>query len=81
MHTEIKVYSKPECPLCDKALEIIQEVGCNFDFKLEIIDITKDDELFAEYCFDIPVVAVNGVMRFKGVVDKQSLKQLLRKQI
>ena len=76
MNHEVTVYSKPDCPLCDKAIELLEQHQRRVGFELVVVDITQDDELFNRYCFDIPVVLVDGEPKLQGIIDKQSLKRM-----
>ena len=63
---KITLYSKPDCPLCDKAEQLLNKLQSKFHYEIEVVDITQDEVLFQLYCFDIPVIMLNGVERFRG---------------
>ncbi len=71
-------YTKPDCPLCEKAFVIIKKTQSQINFEIDIKNITLDQNLFDRYCFDIPVIEIDGVMRFKGRVSEEELKAALR---
>jgi hypothetical protein len=48
-----------------------------FGFQLEAIDIDDHPELAALYGKDVPVVTVNGQVRFRGAVNDVLLTRLL----
>ena len=52
---------RPGCHLCDDARLVLERVGEPFDE----VDITTDDALHATYLERIPVVLLDGVVRFE----------------
>ena len=59
MH-KIIVFSKEGCHLCERAIETLKDLEVSGKFSLQVLDITKDKELFEKYFLRIPVVRVNG---------------------
>lgn len=64
----ITLYGKPGCCLCDKAEAMIKELSPTYPLSLQKIDITTDAKLFELYQYEIPVVKINGEVKFKGKV-------------
>lgn len=54
------VYSKPGCPLCDEGLEVLDEVGAEITFTIEVRNILSDPGWFAKYRHLVPVVERDG---------------------
>ncbi|HWH43452.1 MAG TPA: glutaredoxin family protein [Thermoleophilaceae bacterium] len=75
--TEVTLYGKPGCCLCDEAREAVDEVRAERGFDLEEVDITLDPVLDRRYGERIPVVCVNGVEAFELEVDPDALRTLL----
>jgi glutaredoxin len=73
----VTLYSKPDCPLCDEAREVLARVRERSPFDLDEIDITGDLELEARYRERIPVVAVDGRDLFDFHVDETALVRRL----
>jgi glutaredoxin len=69
------LYGRPGCHLCDDARAVLEGVGAPF----EEIDITTDDALHAAYLERIPVVMLDGEVRFEYFVDEAALRRLLSK--
>ena len=69
------LYGRPGCHLCDDARAVLEGVGAPF----EEIDITTDDALHAAYLERIPVVTLDGEVRFEYFVDEAALRRLLSK--
>ena len=76
MH-KITVMSKPNCHLCENAMKAVQGVvGQHIACLIEEIDITQDPDLLDKYHADVPVIIVDGVERFRHVVDPDKLARL-----
>jgi glutaredoxin len=56
----LTIYSKRECCLCDDAKRAISEFSKECELALEDIDITTDKALWEKYCYDIPVLLLDG---------------------
>ena len=75
---EIVLYTKMDCPLCDEAKQLlVAELGRRM-YRIKEIDIEEDPELLARYRYEIPVVLIDGKLRFRGRVDLDLLRRLLR---
>jgi glutaredoxin len=75
--TTVTLYTKPDCCLCDEALEVIERVRREHRFTLEKVDITNDPSLLDRHAERIPVVVVNGVEAFLYRVDEQALRGMV----
>jgi hypothetical protein len=69
----VTLYTKPDCCLCDEALEVIGRVRRDHPFELEKVNIDTDASLTARYGERIPVVLVDGVEQFVYRVDEETL--------
>jgi glutaredoxin len=76
--TVIVLYSRPGCHLCEAVAQLLQERQRQYGFQLRDIDIDADDELKRRYGECVPVVAVDGKIRFRGRVESRLLDRLLR---
>lgn len=76
-HLHVTVYSREQCSCCHKALEVLREYQRQYRFSISEIDIDADPELTALYDTSVPVVAVDGKVRFKGVVNRVLFERLL----
>jgi glutaredoxin len=70
----VTLYTKPDCCLCEQALEVIERARREQPFELETVDITRDSRLTALYGERIPVVLVDGVQEFEYHVDERALR-------
>lgn len=74
----VTLYTKPDCPLCRKAKGLLGALRAEgIAFELEEVDVTRDPELYERYRFEVPVIAVDGVERFKGRVAREALRAAL----
>ena len=63
--SNVVIYSRPGCHLCDEAKQVIAAAGCADDYTLAEIDIESDQDLLRRYKNDIPVITINGVEMFR----------------
>jgi glutaredoxin len=75
---DVVVYTRRGCHLCDVAWELLRQRQRRYDFRLAAVDVDGDPVLVEQYGTCVPVVAVNGRVRFRGVVNPVLLDRLLR---
>jgi len=73
---KIKFYYKPNCWFCENAEAMLMGLEEKYNLKIEKIDITKDDELYELYRYDIPVLEFEDGSALHGRIKK---KELLKK--
>jgi glutaredoxin len=73
----VTLYSKPECCLCDDALEVIERVRAEHPFELLKVDIDADKRLSELHGERIPVVLVDGEEKFVYRVEEESLMRMV----
>ena len=71
MHIEL--YTRDGCHLCDEARELLR----SYNVEPEVIDIDQRPELRASYNECVPVVRIDGKVRFRGKIDRRLLERLL----
>ena len=59
------LFAKPNCPLCDQALEQIELARQQADFDLLEVNILNDPTIYERYKDSIPVVRLNGQDLFR----------------
>lgn len=74
---KVEIYSKSDCHLCDEAKSVLLKVHKEIPFDFCEVDITNDQELFAEYKEQIPVVFINDRKAFKYRVNEKELRRKL----
>lgn len=72
--SEVVLYTKPGCSLCDAARAALVREGLAF----REVDIESDPALKQEYGWFIPVVEVSGEWVFEAGMDPEELPDLLR---
>jgi glutaredoxin len=73
----VKLYSRPDCHLCDEARAGLEALAEGIDFRLEEIDIDSDDELHRRFLERIPVVEIQGELVCELGLDVESVKARL----
>src|SRR5262245_3634661 len=71
------VYTRRECCCCHKALDLLKKFKHRHRFTIEEIDIDADPELVERHGESVPVVEVDGKVRFRGVINPVLLERLL----
>jgi glutaredoxin len=76
--TEVVVYSRPGCHLCEEAIAAIVALhGEGYRFALHEIDIESDELLLRRHLERIPVVEVDGKVVSELVLDRAGLRAML----
>ena len=69
----VVLYTRDGCHLCDEALQILMRHG----IKPQEVDIDEDPDLVQQFGECVPVVTINGAVRFRGRVNEVLLRRLL----
>ena len=67
------LYTRKGCHLCDDALKLLESYG----LQPSLQDIDVDEQLRERFDTCVPVVEIDGKIRFRGKVDPVLLKRLL----
>ncbi len=70
----VTVYTRAGCHLCDEACHVLERHGLS----PKTIDIDSDPILREQYTDCVPVVAIDGQVRFRGRVNEVLLRRLLQ---
>ncbi len=78
---ELTLIGKPGCHLCDDAEAVIQGVLVDFEGKTLLTkkNILDDDELFARFSEEIPVLLINGQVHNYWRIDPIRFREALEK--
>ena len=71
------LYSKDHCPLCEEAQALLDQYA-NYLPPIRVVDISTDEQLKNEHGRWIPVVEIDGQIRFRGRVSELLLRRLIR---
>jgi glutaredoxin len=75
---DVVMYTRAGCHLCEEAWELLTREQERFGFRLREVDVDTDTRLAELYGQEVPVVAVDGEVRFRGAVNAVLLRRLLR---
>jgi glutaredoxin len=70
----VVLYTRDGCHLCEEAQEVLGDFG----FSPTIIDIDADSNLRERFDTCVPVVEIDGKIRFRGRVDPALLRRIVR---
>lgn len=74
--SRLVIYSREECHLCDDAKEVLARYSDLLP-EIEEVDIDDDPQLKELYGTSVPVVEIDGQVRFRGRVDETLLRRLI----
>lgn len=80
MSTQVVIYSRFNCHLCQEAEKIVREVLTEIPFELKVIFIDGDQELERLYGEEVPVTLINGAKHDYFRVDKKRFSEALLRQ-
>lgn len=72
----VTVYSRSKCPLCDTALQVLREYA-RFLPSIHVVMIDGDEFLEQKFGQSIPVVEIDGRVRFRGIVSAELLERMI----
>ncbi len=77
---EVTLYTREGCHLCDKAKAVIRAAESLYRLNIDLreVDIDDDDELYARFTNDVPVIYVAGSEAFRHRVDPRQLADVVR---
>jgi glutaredoxin len=75
--SEVILYTRRDCGLCDEAAEELAALQHELGFALRTIDIDTDDELRERFNDVIPVVAVDERIVAQAPIPPGSLREAL----
>jgi len=76
-HLNITLYTRAHCSCCEKAKAVLEPRRLRHGFAVEEVDIDGDPGLVEAYGTSVPVVAIDGKVRFRGKVEPALLDRLL----
>jgi len=71
------MYTRMDCHLCADAWKLLTAHQKRRGFTLDKIDVDAAQDLVAQYGNCVPVVVVNGQVRFRGRVNEVLLRRIL----
>ena len=77
MTTQILIYSRKDCCLCEEMAAVIHDVGKRYPLSIEEIDVDSSPDLQERYGNEVPVLFINGRKAFKYRVTARELEKRL----
>ncbi len=74
---DVVLYSRRGCHLCRHAHEVLRRYGLS----PRLVDIDSDPRLREQYDCCVPVVTIDGKVRFRGRVDEVLLRRLIVRRV
>ena len=78
--SDVVLYGRKGCCLCDDAREVLERVRARRGsdaFSFQEVDIDSDERLLRAYLERIPVVTIDGAEAFEFFVDESELERRL----
>ena len=69
MRTDVTVFSKEGCHLCQMVIETLNALSSRYDLQVKVVDINDDPGLHDKYWLTVPVVQISG----KDVFDARDM--------
>jgi hypothetical protein len=76
----VEMITRSGCHLCEEAWGQLIQAQCRYGFRLTQVDVDGHPDLVARYGDCVPVVLVNGRVRFRGRLNPMLLERLVRSQ-
>jgi glutaredoxin len=80
MTTEIVIYSRKDCCLCEEMKAVIRQAGRRYALTLREIDVDTSIELQERFGSEVPVLFINGRKAFKYRITSSELEKRLRRE-
>jgi glutaredoxin len=79
MKTELLLYTRKDCCLCEEMKSTLSRVAGRVPFALEEIDVDTSLALQEKYGNEVPVLFINGRKAFKYRLTAKELEQRLKR--
>jgi len=73
----VEVMSRANCHLCDEAKRVVAEAASAGLCDWQVVNVDGDARLLKRYGLDVPVILVDGEVRFKHRIDLPTLRKAL----
>ncbi|HEX5470623.1 MAG TPA: glutaredoxin family protein [Lacipirellulaceae bacterium] len=70
---QVVLYTRQHCPLCEEAREVLDA----FRIAPIVVDIDTDENVRKRFDTCVPVVEIEGRVRFRGQVNPRLLRRIL----
>jgi glutaredoxin len=80
MKTELLLYTRKDCCLCEEMKSTLSRVAGRVPFALEEIDVDTSPALQEKYGNEVPVLIINGRKAFKYRLTAKELELRLKRE-
>lgn len=72
MHEQptVTLYTRQGCHLCDEAHRVLERARRRAQFRLDVVDVDRDEELRRRYGEEVPVIVIDGQEAFKHTLEE-----------
>ena len=71
----VVLYTRAGCHLCDAAKRLLEKYSESSGLTVTEVDIDRDPAIKAQFDLCVPVVEINGKVRFRGTVNEVLLRR------
>ncbi len=75
---DVVMYTRQGCHLCEQAWEALERAARRYPLNLQKVDVDTDAALAEQHGQHVPVVVIDGQVRFRGIVNPVLLERVLR---
>ena len=75
--TQVILYTRPGCHLCEEAKQAMEAAGCSDLYTLTEVNIEAGPVLLDLYKDHIPVITIDGIEAFRHRVDSDKFREKL----
>jgi glutaredoxin len=76
-NVRVVVYTRQTCPLCEEAIAFLDRERGQLGFELTLVDVDSSDLLREQHGEWVPVVEVDGKVRFRGHINPVLWRRLV----
>jgi glutaredoxin len=76
-HWQVVLFTRMGCHLCDAVLAQLDKAKRRHGFALTQVNVDSDAELTEQYGTCVPVVQINGKVRFRGRINEVLFRRLI----
>lgn len=74
----VELLGRNMCGLCDETKEVVRQLAASGLCEWELVDVDRDKDLLVRFGLDVPVIRINGEVRFKHRVTAEGLQEALQ---
>jgi small redox-active disulfide protein 1 len=80
----IEMFTSPGCPNCPAVKKMLKELTKELkgEITVEEVDVTAEPTRASQYgVMSVPAVAINGILKFVGVPNREELKKAIMDEL